>query len=49
MNRFVAIIRNTNTGARRIIGVSAHDINDARSIAYEKFCKKQIDIIETIF
>ena len=46
---FTVIIRNTNTGERKTIGVKAASIREAKQIAYSLHCKKLVDIIETVF
>ena len=46
---FTVIIRNTNTGERKTIGIKASNMQEAEQIAYSLHCKKQIDIIETVF
>lgn len=46
---FTVIIRNTNTGERKTIGIKAASMREAKQIAYSLHCKKQIDIIETVF
>ena len=46
---FTVIIRNTNTGERKTIGIKAASWREAKQIAYSLHCKKQIDIVETVF
>lgn len=46
---FTVIIRNTNTGERKTVGIKAASMREAKQIAYSLHCKKQIDIIETVF